>query len=47
MARLDLDSARYWVARNRRMVHRGEYDVELRPGDQIEIYTIMSGGCRG
>lgn len=43
--RLGLVREAYWVARNRTMLHKTEYDkVLLVQGDTVEIFRVMSGG---
>ena len=43
--RLELVSEAYWVARNRTMLRKTEYDqVLLVQGDTVEIFPVMSGG---
>ena len=35
----------YWVACNRKMIPKSDFDKEvLRPGDRVEILRILSGG---
>ncbi len=35
----------YWVACNRRMIPKSDFNKEvLRPGDRVEILRILSGG---
>lgn len=43
--RLGLFREAYWVARNRTMLRKREYDkVLLVQGDTVEIFRVMSGG---
>ena len=43
--RLGLKHEAYWVARNRTMLRKTDYDkVTLFGGDTVEIFRIMSGG---
>jgi thiamine biosynthesis protein ThiS len=38
----------YWVACNRKMILRSEYDQKvIQPGDRVEILRILSGGSGG
>lgn len=43
--RLGLAREAYWVARNRTILRKTEYDkVLLVQGDTVEIFRVMSGG---
>ena len=35
----------YWVACNRKMIQKSDFDKEVvKPGDRVEILRILSGG---
>jgi sulfur carrier protein len=45
LARLGAPSGGVAVARNERVVHRGEYDAQpIAEGDRIEIIRAVAGG---
>lgn len=45
LARLGLAEEGHWVAHNRTVLRRADYDrVQLGEGDTVEVFRIISGG---